>query len=184
MIEFIPYFIGFAYLTLGIELVFFPVKSPGSTYRILKGKKTGLLGSILALSSNLLIVGIMSYPLSNLFFNWHSLSTSTWIVIIGMILIVLGRAISFGAMIQLRKNQQRLHNTGFFKWTRNPNIDGTITFLIGMWVLMPNTIYFIGSILVFIYLKNRAKMEEKYLIEAFGEKYLDYKKETPSSIYL
>lgn len=184
MIQFLPYFISLAYLTLLIELVFFPVTSQGSTFRILKGRKTGLIGSILALSSNLLVLGIIAYPLVNIYFHLHSLSTSSWVIITGLILVVLGRVLSFGAMVQLRKNPEKLHNDGYFKWTRNPNIDGTTTFLFGMCVLMPSIIFFSGCILVFIYLKNRAKLEEKFLLEAFGNQYVAYKNRTRSSLYI
>jgi protein-S-isoprenylcysteine O-methyltransferase Ste14 len=136
------------------------------------------------LSHNLLVIGIITYPLVNIYVTWHPLSTSSWGIITGLLLVLLGRILSFGAMVQLRKNPEKLHNDGYFKWTRNPNIDGTITFLIGMWVLMPSIIFFSGCILVFIYLRNRAKLEEKFLLEAFGKQYLAYKNGTRSSLYI
>lgn len=184
MTNLLPYFIVFAYLTLVVELIFFPVKSQGSTYRLLKTRKGKLLENICAVLSNILIFGIIIYPLSNLYLNWHLLSSSYWMICTGVILVVIGRLFSFGAMIQLKRNAEILHKDKFFKMTRNPNIDGTITFLIGLWLLMPSIIYFFASILVFIYLKNRAKIEEKYLIETFGKKYIDYKNKTPISIYI
>lgn len=184
MTNLLPYFIVFAYLTLVVELVFFSVKSQGSTYRLLKTRKGNLLENIWAVLSNILIFGIIFYPLSNLYLNWHLLSSSYWMICTGVIFVVIGRWFSFGAMIQLRRNTKILHKDKFFKMTRNPNIDGTITFLIGMWLLMPSTINIFSSILVFIYLKNRAKLEEKYLIETFGKKYVDYKNKTPISIYI
>ena len=180
----LSYLIIIAYLTLVIELIFFPVKSQGSTYRLIREGKGKPLERILAVLSNIFVIGIIIYPLVNLYFNWHLLSTSYWMISFGIILVGIGRWLSFGAMVQLRRNSKILHQDKFFKLTRNPNIDGTITFLIGMWFLVPSTIYFFTSILVFIYLKNRAKMEEKYLIEIFGKKYLDYKNKTPSSIYI
>lgn len=184
MIAVVPYIISLGYLVLVIELVFFPVKSPGSTYRILIEKKVNLWVSITALFSNFLVICIILYPLANIFLKWQTLSTSYWMILIGMLFIGTARWLSFGAMIQLRGNRKTLHTNGFFKRTRNPNIDGTITFLIGMWFLMPSTVYFISLIFVFLYLNNRSKIEEEYLSEIFGEKYLKYKNSTPSSVYI
>lgn len=184
MMNLLPYLIIFAYLTLVIELIFFPVKSQGSTYRLLKERKGKPLERILAVLSNIFVNGIIIYPLANLYFSWNLISTSYWMISFGILLIGIGRWLSFGAMMQLRRDSEILHKDKFFKMTRNPNIDGTITFLVGMWFLMPSTIYFIGTILVFVYLKNRAKMEEKYLIEIFGTKYIEYKNKTPSSIFI
>lgn len=184
MTNLLPYFIVLAYLTLVVELIFFPVKSQGSTYRLLRERKGKPLERILAVLSNIFVFGIIIYPSANLYFNWHLLSTSYWMISFGIILVGIGRWLSFGAMIQLKRNAEILHKDKYFKMTRNPNIDGTITFLIGLWLLMPSIIYFFASILVFIYLKNRAKIEEKYLIETFGKKYIDYKNKTPISIYI
>lgn len=184
MINLLPYLIIFAYITLAIELMFFPIKSQGSTYSILKERNAKSLERILAVFSNIFIICIIIYPLANLYFKWHLLSNSYWMIIFGILLVAIGRWLSLGAMIQLRRNSKILHKDKFFKMTRNPNIDGTITFLIGLWFLMPNILYFIAAILVFIYLKNRAKIEEKYLIKIFGEEYVDYKNKTPSSIFI
>jgi protein-S-isoprenylcysteine O-methyltransferase Ste14 len=184
MIAFIFYLVIFSFFTLGIELVFFPVKSQGSTYRILKDQKISLLKGACVLFPNLFVIGVVLYPVANLYFKWHLLTSSHWMAWMGVLLIGLGRWMSLGAMLQLRKKRGVLHRDGFFKWTRNPNIDGTMIFLLGMWLLMPNVFFLISSILVFLYLKSRAKIEEKYLMEFFGDQYLEYKNQTPSSLFI
>lgn len=184
MIVYISYIVVLSYITLAVELMFFPVKSQGSTYRILKEKKISSLKSIYVLLPNVFAIGVILYPLVNLYFKWSPLAHYEWLVFVGIILVSLGRGLSFGAMLQLRRNREILHKDGFFKWTRNPNIDGTITFLLGIWFIMPHVLYLISIVLVFFYLKSRAKMEEIYLLELFGEKYLAYKNITPSSLYI
>lgn len=184
MIIFLNYIIVFSYLTLLIELIIFPVESQGSTFRILKGANINYLEKIILVALNIFVLISFIYPLANLYFKWNLLSTSHWMISIGIILIVFGRWLSMGAMIQLRSDNKILHTDKFFKMTRNPNIDGTITFLVGIWFLMPSIAYFIASILVFIYLKNRSKREEKYLLEIFDKKYIDYKKSTKNSLFI
>jgi protein-S-isoprenylcysteine O-methyltransferase Ste14 len=179
----VEYFIGLAYLSLAIELIFFPVKSSGSTYRLLIEQKLGRRKKIQAIIENIIVVTVIIYPIGNLLFKWDNLITSRWMLCIGIFLVIMGRFFSFGAMLQLRNYEDKLQTDKFFKISRNPNIDGTILFLIGMWFLMPSILFLVGMTYVFYYMVSRAKLEEKYLEERFGLSFLKYKSSTKRSIF-
>jgi protein-S-isoprenylcysteine O-methyltransferase Ste14 len=184
MIALVPYILALGYLTLVVELVFFPVKSQGSTYRMLKEKRVDVLKSFGLIVPNIFVVSVFLFPLLNLFLGWLEITFYAWAFYLGTFFLVLGRWISFGAMVQLRKNGYALQTKGYFKWSRNPNIDGSLLFLVGISLVMGSPLYFGSAVMVFFYLLNRAKMEEEHLQATFGKLYTEYKQKTPRSILL
>ncbi|MGY6561567.1 MAG: methyltransferase family protein [Luteibaculaceae bacterium] len=184
MTALVPYILVLGYLTLAVELIFFPVKSQGSTYRLLKEKKVATLKSLVLLLTNALVIAIFLFPLLNLYLDWMEIKPYNWGIYLGALLLIVGRGISFGAMVQLRKNGYTLQTDTYFKWSRNPNIDGSLLFLVGISLLMGSPLYFGSAVMVFLYLLSRAQMEEEYLEAAFGQRYTDYKQKTPRTILL
>ncbi len=181
------YLIVIAYLSLLIELVFFPVKSNASTYRLLKsGEINVFFKQVLTLASNSIIIGVYLLPILNLQLDWWTWNEGIYFMMASFTIIVLGRWLSFGAMWQLIKSKggSHLQTTSFFKFTRNPNVDGSLLFLIGICILMPSVIFALGIIYSYLYYRSRIKMEESFLIDHFGKEYLTYQYNTRRFLYL
>jgi protein-S-isoprenylcysteine O-methyltransferase Ste14 len=179
----VEYFIAIVYFSLAVELIFFPVKSSGSTYQLILEQKLNGKDRILAVLINIMVVLTILYPISNLFFKWDNLSRSITMISLGVVLAIFGRLFSFGAMVQLRNNENKLQTDKFFKISRNPNIDGTLFLLIGMWFFMPSILFLTAMPYVFYYMISRAKFEEIYLEEKFGQSFSQFKSTSKRSIF-
>lgn len=84
--------------------------------------------------------------------------------------------------VEIKEDHQLIRN-GLYRYIRHPLALCVILELIGF-TLVSNSYYSLtGVILLFIpFMLYRIKMEEKALIEKFGQDYLDYKKEVPALI--
>lgn len=99
---------------------------------------------------------------------------------IGICFILLGIIVFILTMIQLiiKFNEGKLATTGAFKFSRNPLYSCWIVFIIpGLALLCLNWWFILGSVSMTITLNIFIKKEENMLLNAFGQEYLDYKKE-------
>ncbi len=108
--------------------------------------------------------------------------------IIGLILIVIGLIIRITSINTLKKQftytvkkieNHELIETGLYRNIRHPGYLGQLIILLGISTCLSNwlsIILMMGSVLIgYTY---RMKVEEKFMIEQMGQKYLDYKKRT------
>jgi protein-S-isoprenylcysteine O-methyltransferase len=82
-----------------------------------------------------------------------------------------------------RENSHRLVTDGVYRISRHPSYLGWYLWAVGTQVMMMSaisTILFIGS--SWIFFNRRIKIEEKLLIEFFGEEYRKYQREVPIRI--
>jgi protein-S-isoprenylcysteine O-methyltransferase Ste14 len=107
-------------------------------------------------------------------------SSNILLQLIGICFILLGIIVFILTMIQLiiKFNEGKLATTGAFKFSRNPLYSCWIVFIIpGLALLCLNWWFILGSVSMTITLNIFIKKEENMLLNAFGQEYLDYKKE-------
>lgn len=107
---------------------------------------------------------------------------------IGLSTIIIGIIIRFIAIKQLGKfftvdvtirEGHQLMQSGFYKLLRHPSYTGCLLSFLGYGITLNNwfslTVVFTPILLIFIY---RMNVEEKVLIQQFGEKYASYMRKT------
>ena len=108
--------------------------------------------------------------------------------IIGLIMTIIGQIFRIGGIYTGKKNfthkisyekkkEHKLVTNGVFSLSRHPSYFGFYLWSIGIEIMCCNPICFIGfTFILFYFFKNRILLEEKLLIQFFGEEYLEYKK--------
>lgn len=108
----------------------------------------------------------------------------------GLFLIIFGYILFFLSHHELGRNwsslidkkiskNDRLIKTGPYKFIRHPFYTASIISLVGFGILTANLVIFLLSLIIilFFYIYKIPK-EEKFLIDKFGKKYLEYMKTT------
>lgn len=119
---------------------------------------------------------------------------SYFISLSGLVLIVLGLAIRWTAILTLRRyftvdvaivSDHRIIKKGIYKAIRHPAYTGSLLSFLGLGLSFSNwlstLVIFVPMLAAFLY---RIKVEEKALIESFGDEYLNYCKVTKRLIPL
>ncbi len=75
-----------------------------------------------------------------------------------------------------------LKREGILKHVRHPILSGIILITIGYFIFIPNLPTLVSCVCILVYLPIGVSLEEKKLIKAFGEEYLQYKREVPAFI--
>lgn len=105
-------------------------------------------------------------------------------LILGIILILLGRFITFFSVLKIREeNRQKedsfkLHDESVFSKTRNPGLVGLYIFLQGIWFVIPSLYFLIGIFFYMCYMHFKVLMEEDFLSNIYGEPYKLYSQQT------
>ena len=74
------------------------------------------------------------------------------------------------------KDSHMLIKIGPYQFVRNPIYTGVIFAMLGMMITLGEIRGLIGLILVFISVWHKGWMEEQFLVEEFGDEYIEYKK--------
>jgi protein-S-isoprenylcysteine O-methyltransferase Ste14 len=110
-----------------------------------------------------------------------------WLRYIGIIVCFIGLIIFLLALISFGKswrigidenNSNELITTGMFKYSRNPVFLFMDLYFIGIMLVYPNVIFMIIAICTIIGIHLQILREEKFLLKKFGDKYMEYKKQT------
>lgn len=120
----------------------------------------------------------------------HHISKGSLLEIIGIILMIIGGGFTLFGMINLGIKKsfgakaQGLKQTGFYKYSRNPQIVFYLLFLIGYAMIYPSWtgLIWIGILLLMCHIMIIT--EEEHLLRTFSEQYKIYCKETPRYIGL
>ena len=103
-------------------------------------------------------------------------------IIIGIILILAGIIIWLFAVVKSKITQEIIDNklvkTGIYSYIRHPIYSAFLLFSTGLIFLSQNIFLFFLPIIYWIILTiGMKKTEEKWLLEKFGDEYLEYSKE-------
>lgn len=109
-------------------------------------------------------------------------------VILGLLLIVLGQLIRSFAMITAGKSFSHIVKTtrnpdhelvtnGIYSWFRHPSYLGFFWWALGTQLLLLNPLSFIlFAIVLWKFFSSRIQFEERFLVQFFGEEYVQYQK--------
>jgi protein-S-isoprenylcysteine O-methyltransferase Ste14 len=189
----------FGYLTLLVELVFFHVPSVANTqnfftknnnHQSVNSKliqdinKWSFAKKVMLLAIPMVIIQFyFLVPFLYFYADDNSLLLTKpffFLELIGVLLVILGRVITFGSMLYIRKenkqkeNSFKLHTKGIFHYSRNPGLDGMFVFFIGFGLIFPTLMSWIGLLFYFIYMLFRVRIEEEFLKEFFQQEYAAY----------
>lgn len=102
---------------------------------------------------------------------------------IGLVLLVASLIWTAVAQIQMgkswrigidRKNQTELVQSGLFRVSRNPIFFGMRVALLGFFLTLPNAITLLALVLGDVLMQIQVRLEEEFLRNAHGEKYVEY----------
>jgi protein-S-isoprenylcysteine O-methyltransferase Ste14 len=137
---------------------------------------------LVAIFSSIHVSSNYYFPiLNNIYISYIGLT----IIIIGTIfrLIILKSLGKYFTVDVTIKNNHKLKTDGFYKFLRHPTYFVSLVTFIGFGISLNN---WISLIIVFLLITSvfmyRIKVEEKALIQEFGEEYLEYKKSTKGLI--
>lgn len=149
-------------------------------------KNYSLLARITPISYFLLIIYIISY----IFFSnvidlvpIFTLFSEEIYVIIGIIIIILGLlfeslgiiTLGINFRVELPKEETKLITSGIYRFMRNPIAFSMYLFVIGIFLMTPNILSLIISIMNIITFNAKVSKEELFLLEIFGDDYKEYK---------
>ncbi len=80
------------------------------------------------------------------------------------------------------KAEDEFRTNGLLQYVRHPLYSGSILLFTGFFIYIPTVVNLVTSGMAILYFLIGIQFEEKKLIRLFGEKYLEYKKNTPMLI--
>ena len=196
-----------AYLSLVLEMTVFAIPSEASTLQILGKREAATGGNLARARAQRLLskvwryflptaVGVLLFvlPLCVAIFPalrdyaLCPLDTGSSGLVVGLSMVMLGRFITFTAVVQLRRRLHRgthtLQQHGVFRFSRNPILLGMYLFYLGNAVWLPSPLLWVGFLLYAGNMHRRVLMEEGYLRNRFGEAYGSYLAEVPRYVGL
>jgi protein-S-isoprenylcysteine O-methyltransferase Ste14 len=111
--------------------------------------------------------------------------------VIGVVITFLGLGFAVWARVHLGKYwsgnvtikvEHKLIRTGPYKWVRNPIYTGIIIAVVGSVIADGQILALLSIVCIVIGFLIKIRMEEKFLLEEFGEAFIQYKKEVKSLI--
>jgi len=138
----------------------------------------------LRLTALFMFVGVFAWLINPAWMAWSSLPIPLWLRWTGVTVTVCGGVVWIWAVHQLGKNltdtvvtrqQHFLVTTGPYRWVRHPFYVGLVLLLLGISLATANWfILMTGSTLWFAFLLPRTRIEERKLLERFGDDYRAY----------
>jgi protein-S-isoprenylcysteine O-methyltransferase Ste14 len=106
----------------------------------------------------------------------HAMVYATVLMVLGMLLIIIGW---YSLYNQVKKSGAKFASTGIYRYSRNPQYLGFIILIIGWFIGWPTILTVIFSpILIFKYYRAGI-IEEREMLEIYGEEYKKYQNKTP-----
>jgi protein-S-isoprenylcysteine O-methyltransferase Ste14 len=143
--------------------------------------------NIIALATLIPILIFSSSIRANYVFQPHNLTTIAGFIIAG-IGIFMGKMAfksydlkAFLGLGNLR-SEEEFSSDGLLSFVRHPLYTGSILLILGYFIINPKLSSLISALMLVIYILVGIQFEEKKLIKAFGDDYLEYRKKTPMLI--
>lgn len=113
---------------------------------------------------------------------------------IGFILVIVGQTVRSLAMVHAASNfshtivrkkedDHQLVTTGVYSLSRHPSYFGFFYWALGLQMFMLNPVSFLGfAIVLWRFFSDRIVDEESHLVAFFGDRYINYRRSTPTRI--
>lgn len=99
-----------------------------------------------------------------------------------MVIQISFRQYSLRAFLGLAEEKNEFKTDGILQQIRHPIYTGTILIILGFFLFIPNVPTLVSCCIMLLYLPIGIYFEEKKLVAAYGDLYLEYKKRVPSLI--
>jgi protein-S-isoprenylcysteine O-methyltransferase Ste14 len=100
--------------------------------------------------------------------------------VVGLSLVVFGRAVTFASVLQLRAQHRRGASPGWlFRRSRNPGLVGMFACYLGLCCLFGSPLLWLGLPLYVGNMHGRVRMEEAHLSTRLGAAWSDYAARVP-----
>jgi protein-S-isoprenylcysteine O-methyltransferase Ste14 len=147
----------------------------------------GLIGLYFKLTLIAMFIYVLAY---SLFPTWHSIFLiipsldNETIKYIGLVVLAVSLVWTIIAQGHMKNSwrigidtetKTELVTTGLFGLSRNPIFFGMILSLIGLFLVSPNALTFLFLILGYVLIQIQIRLEEEFLTNEHGQKYIDYK---------
>lgn len=122
---------------------------------------------------------------------WHAPSRFSLRFFVGAILLLAGLGFAVWARVHLGeywsgrvqlKEGHRLIRTGPYQLVRHPIYTGILTGFLGTVVAVGNERGMVGFLLLTVLFVLKSRREERLMISAFGEEYIEYRKHVPAFV--
>ncbi|MDA3615440.1 methyltransferase family protein [Polluticaenibacter yanchengensis] len=188
---FLPVYFSFYFLATFLVPSLLVAKRAGQSALVLPNDNTveGLTGRYFKLAIVLLSIYTFAYalfpgPISFFLSAWNA---SPKMQIAGIMILAAALGISITALYYMKNswrigidknNKTDLITGGIFAYSRNPVFFSILLGLTGLMLLTPNTFTISISLAIYILIQMQIRLEEAFLTEIHGQKYLNYKNET------
>lgn len=184
-----------AFASLVVELTVFPIPSEASTLQLLttdarvggegdgdlqRARARSLLQKVLVFAVPTVTgVALFLLPLVGIAFPSSRAALFPWtlpaLLWPGVALVVVGRAVTFGSVLQLRraKRAQAIPG-GMFRISRNPGLCGMYLFYLGLCAIYGGPWLWLGIPLYLGNMHHRVRLEEAQLEQRHGEQWRAY----------
>jgi protein-S-isoprenylcysteine O-methyltransferase Ste14 len=137
----------------------------------------------------LLLVGLPRLPgnfLSGRFLRWHP--ANFWI---GASLVLAGLGLAIYARLALKgnwsitvevKRRHELICSGPYRWVRHPIYAGLLLAFAGTALTIGQWSGIVGLLIVYVTLRLKSRVEERYMLDTFGDRYRQYQREVPALV--
>lgn len=173
-------FVLILFYTIYFAKMFLQKKQGIHTHQIGKRKEKAL-----HIVESLMSVATLCAPVAQLvsiIIDWSWLPNSARFT--GFLIGVIGDIIFLIAVITMKNSwragipesdRTELVQDGIYRWSRNPAFLGFDFMYIGVCLIFCNPVTIVASLFAIVMLHCQILQEEKYLIKAFGEPYIEYK---------
>ena len=171
-----------AVIQIVISLPYWRKARAGST--IFRRREEGLfLTVVLVLFYLAYGIGFVAYLLNPTWLAWSAVEIPVTVRWFGSIPLLLGGALMVWALHHIGRNitisistkqDHALVTTGPYRWVRHPIYTGGMVEAVGVCLLMANWFVAVSAGLFWALIAYRTPMEEKKLIERFGDEYKQY----------
>jgi protein-S-isoprenylcysteine O-methyltransferase Ste14 len=171
-----------AVIQIVISLAYGKKARAGST--IFRRRKEGLSLTVAITSFYFAyVIGFVTYLLNPTWMAWSAVGMPSMVRWIGTAPLLFGAAFMVWGLHHIGRNitisistkeDHTLVTTGPYRWVRHPLYSGGMVEAVGLCLLMANWFVALNAGLFWVLIAYRTPMEEKELIETFGDEYRQY----------